>query len=87
MIVDIQAKKELNTMAFSKHDLEAIYLQSRTSLGSVLGVFAYTLKFQAEYKLLVMSSSSYNVMHFPEMLFLIANCFFVSVWYNRSIRL
>ena len=74
-------------MAFSRHDLEAMFLQNRTSLGSVLGIFAYTLKFQAEYKLLVTSSSSYNVMHFPEMLFLFANCFVVSVWYNRSIRL
>ena len=74
-------------MAFSRHDLEAIYLQSRTSIGRALGVFAYTLKFQAEYKLLVTSSSSYNVMQFPEMIFLFANCFVVSVWYNRSIRL
>ena len=77
----------LNTMAFSRHDLEAIYLQSRTSIGSALGVFAYTLKFLVEYKLLVTSSSSYNVMHFPEALFLFANCFVVSVWHKRSIRL
>ena len=86
-MVDIQAKKKVEFYGFFKAWYRSNIFTSRTSLGSVLGVFAYTLKFQAEYKLLVMSSSSYNVMHFPEMLFLIAKCFAVSVSYTRSIRL
>ena len=66
-------------MTFLRHDREAIYLQGYASLGSVLGLFVHTLKFQTKYKLLVKSLSSYNILHFLEMIFVMANCIVVSV--------
>ena len=44
-------------MVFSNYDYSAICFPGCTSLGSVLVLFFYTLKFQAKYKLLVKSLS------------------------------
>ena len=44
-------------MDFSNYDYSAICFPGWASVGSVLVLFLYTLKFQAKYKLLVKSLS------------------------------